>query len=126
MTAPTAGHTRYGSLDVLRGVAILGTLGTNIWIFTNPEGLVGYLRDPRPPGASTGWSTLAAVAEQLTQGKFLGLLTLLFGIGLELQRRSAVRAGRSWPGPYPWRAGLLFLDGLLHYLLVVEFDVLMG
>ncbi|STZ74668.1 Predicted membrane protein [Mycolicibacterium fortuitum] len=30
--------TRLQSLDVLRGIAILGTLGTNIWIFTDPEG----------------------------------------------------------------------------------------
>jgi uncharacterized protein len=50
----------------------------------------------------------------------------MFGIGLEIQRRSALRAGRRWPGRYPVRAALLFLDGVLHYLLVVEFDVLMG
>ena len=50
----------------------------------------------------------------------------MFGVGLELQRRSARRRGRPWPGRYPWRARLLFLDGLLHYLLVVEFDILMG
>jgi uncharacterized protein len=63
---------------------------------------------------------------QLANGKFLGMLTLMFGVGLELQRRSARRRGRPWPGRYPWRASLLFLDGLLHYLLVVEFDILMG
>jgi uncharacterized protein len=66
------------------------------------------------------------VLQALANGKFLGLLTLLFGVGLEIQRRSAERAGRPWPGPYLWRAALLFLDGLVHYLLVVEFDVLMG
>lgn len=38
--------TRLQSLDVLRGIAILGTLGTNIWIFTDPEGLIGYLQGP--------------------------------------------------------------------------------
>ncbi|MFX7242997.1 hypothetical protein ABTI79_20110, partial [Acinetobacter baumannii] len=36
------------------------------------------------------------------------------------------RAGRPWPGKYPWRAGLLFLDGVLNFVLVAEFDVLMG
>ncbi|MET0695435.1 MAG: DUF418 domain-containing protein, partial [Propionibacteriaceae bacterium] len=55
-----------------------------------------------------------------------GLLTLMFGVGLEIQRRSALRNGRAWPGHYPWRAALLLLDGALHYLLVVQFDVLMG
>jgi uncharacterized protein len=31
------------------------------------------------------------LARQLANGKFLGMLTLMFGIGLELQRRSARR-----------------------------------
>lgn len=110
---------RIGALDLLRGVAILGTLATNIWIFTHPEGLVGFVTRP----AST---TVEAVLLQLANGKFLGLLTLMFGIGLAIQRSSAVRHGRPWPGTYPVRAGLLLLDGLVHYLLVVEFDVLMG
>ncbi|SEK96696.1 DUF418 domain-containing protein [Rhodococcus maanshanensis] len=121
MSEPTP---RFHSLDVLRGIAILGTLATNIWIFTNPEGLVGYLN--RTAVAAGGWGWLEKVLQQLAQGKFLGLLTLMFGIGLAIQQRSAARAGRPWPGGYPWRAALLFLDGVVHYLLVVEFDVLMG
>jgi uncharacterized protein len=126
MSTVTPQRVRYASLDVLRGLAILGTLGTNIWIFTNPEGLVGYLNRSTAASTPPVWTAVEAILQQLTQGKFLGLLTLMFGIGLEIQRRSAERAGRPWPGRYPWRAGLLFLDGLLHYLLVVEFDVLMG
>lgn len=117
---------RIASLDVLRGAAILGTLATNIWIFTDPAGLVGYLAGDTRDTAPAGWAQLEPVLQQLAQGKFLGLLTLVFGIGLEVQRRSALRAGRAWPGRYPVRAALLFLDGVLHYLLVVEFDVLMG
>jgi uncharacterized protein len=53
-------------------------------------------------------------------------LTLLFGIGLELQYRSARRRGSRWPGWYLWRAALLFAEGLLHFVLIFEFDVLMG
>ena len=117
---------RIASLDVLRGVAILGTLATNAWIFTDPAGFLGYLVDDTAATTPAGWAWVEAVLQQLSQGKFLGLLTLLFGIGLEIQRRSALRAGRRWPGGYPVRAALLFLDGVLHYLLVVEFDVLMG
>ncbi|WP_369055338.1 DUF418 domain-containing protein [Kineococcus terrestris] len=125
---PTAGPTtRVAALDVARGLAILGTLATNIWIFTDPQGLVGYLTGgtlaERTPPA---WRAVELLAQQLAQGKFLGLLTLMFGVGLELQRRSAVRAGRPWPGRYRVRALLLFLDGLLHFVLVAEFDVLTG
>lgn len=123
MTPPAQ---RLRSLDVLRGLAILGTLGTNIWLFTHPYGMLGYLAAPIPPDTPAGWAAVGHVLQQLAQGKFLGLLTLMFGIGLEIQRRSAIRHGRRWPGRYPWRAALLLLDGVLHYVLVVEFDVLMG
>ncbi|MFR9750019.1 DUF418 domain-containing protein [Nocardia sp. 004] len=121
---PVPRPSRLIALDVLRGIAILGTLGTNIWILTNPEGMIGYLYDL---GRSTGeWMWTERVLQQVAQGKFLGLLTIMFGIGLAIQQRSASTAGRNWPGTYPWRAGLLFLDGLLNFLFIAEFDVLMG
>ena len=112
---------RIGVLDVARGIAILGTLATNIWIFTDPGGIIGYLERPLPSLTGGLEQAVQTIARQLANGKFLGMLTLMFGVGLELQRRSARRRGRPWPGRYPWRASLLFLDGLLHYLLVVEF-----
>ncbi|MGW4092282.1 DUF418 domain-containing protein [Nocardia sp. NPDC004750] len=121
---PPPAPARLVALDVLRGIAILGTLATNIWIITNPEGLVGYLHDMG--GDAGGWTWTERVLQQLAQGKFLGLLTVMFGIGLAIQQRSATKAGRRWPGKYPWRAGLLFLDGLLNFVFVAEFDVLMG
>ncbi|WP_328817097.1 DUF418 domain-containing protein [Nonomuraea cypriaca] len=111
---------RIDALDVLRGLAIMGTLGTNIWIFTDPGG----------PAQAMAFGGDAGVIETflrfLSNGKFLGLLTLLFGIGLELQYRSAVRKGLTWPGRYVWRAALLFAEGALHYVLIFEYDVLMG
>lgn len=61
-----------------------------------------------------------------TDGKFIVLLTIMFGIGLEIQRQSAIRRGEPWPGRYPWRALVLILDGLLNYIFIFEFDVLMG
>ncbi|WP_067562850.1 DUF418 domain-containing protein [Nocardia acidivorans] len=118
------GSTRLPALDVLRGIAILGTLGTNVWIFTNSFGLVGYLaRLDEPTGI---WLWTERFLQQLAQGKFLGLLTIMFGIGLAIQQGSATRGGRAWPGRYPVRGGLLFLDGLVNFLFVAEFDVLMG
>lgn len=107
---------RIAALDVLRGVAILGTLGTNAWAFTHPGGPTGFLAEF---GASDD-----ALLMALTNGKFLGLLSIMFGIGLAIQHRSAVRRGRRWPGWYLWRSALLLLEGLLHYVLIFEFDVL--
>ncbi|GAA3098778.1 hypothetical protein GCM10017600_12890 [Streptosporangium carneum] len=105
---------------MLRGVAIMGTLGTNIWIFTSPQGPAGIM------DALGGTGGVETFLRFLTNGKFLALLTLLFGVGMELQYRSALRRGHTWPGWYLWRAALLFAEGLLHYVLIFEFDVLMG
>lgn len=124
MTSQPSSSHRYAALDVMRGAAILGTLATNIWIFTNVEGLVGYINGTGR--ATGGWAPVQAVLQQFAQGKFLGLLTVMFGIGLVIQQRSAQRRGQRWPGGYPWRAALLMLDGALHFLLFTEFDVLTG
>ena len=115
------GAGRIAALDVLRGVAILGTLASNIWIFTTPGGPAEWISS-----GFAGADPVERVLQALANGKFLGLLTLLFGVGLELQYRSMVRRGLPWPGRYALRAGILFVEGLVHYILVFEFDVLMG
>ncbi|BBG05010.1 MULTISPECIES: DUF418 domain-containing protein [Pseudonocardia] len=111
---------RLAAPDVLRGLAIAGTFATNVWVFADPRGPAAVFA-----GFAGGW-WLDAVLRAVANGKFLALLTLLFGIGMELQYRSAVRRGLRWPGRYLIRAGILFAEGLLHYVLVFEFDVLMG
>ncbi|WP_344021056.1 DUF418 domain-containing protein [Pseudonocardia kongjuensis] len=116
----TVSGPRLAAPDVLRGLAIAGTFATNVWVFADPRGPGAVLA-----GFAGGW-WLDGVLLAVSNGKFLALLTLLFGIGMELQYRSAVRRGLRWPGRYLARAGILFAEGLLHYLLVFEFDVLMG
>lgn len=117
---------RTAALDIARGVAILGTLATNIWIFSHPGGLLGYLAEPTSAGAASWQVVVERVLQWASNGKFLGMLTLLFGVGLAIQIASTRRRGDRWPGRYHRRALVLLVDGLLHYLLVVEFDVLMG
>jgi uncharacterized protein len=112
---------RVAALDVLRGVAILGTLGTNVWLFADPSGPTALFTQ----GLASA-DPVQRGMQALANGKFLALLTLLFGVGIELQYRSAVRRGNPWPGRYPVRAAILFAEGLVHYVLVFEFDVLMG
>ncbi|MDO5498786.1 MAG: DUF418 domain-containing protein [Propionibacteriaceae bacterium] len=125
-TTEATPRTRIRALDVARGVAILGTLATNVWLFSHPGGMLGYLTHPTTPGAGAVQQGVERFWMALANGKFLGLLTLMFGIGLLIQAESAVRKGRRWPGGYPLRMALLFLEGLLNYLLIAEFDVLMG
>lgn len=117
---------RIALLDVLRGVAIFGTLGTNVWIFSE----VGSNDSLLFAGGLPWWSSIDAFLTTLTlfftNGKFLGLLTILFGVGLEIQYQSARRRGLPWLTRYLWRSALLLFEGLLHYVLVFEFDILMG
>ncbi|MDA2813708.1 DUF418 domain-containing protein [Nocardiopsis sp. RSe5-2] len=125
------GAGRLPLLDVLRGLAILGTLGMNVWLFAGPGGELGILDLDTPTLASAAADPGAgAVAEALFRlamnGTSLSLLTLLFGAGLAVQYRSARKRGLPWPGPYKWRALFLFFEGLVHFTLVFAWDVLMG
>ena len=121
------GRKRIALLDVLRGVAIFGTLGTNIWLFA----LVGNPGSSAFVGGGLPWWSsldgfLTTLSLFITNGKFLGLLTILFGVGVEIQYQSAKRRGLPWLTRYLWRSALLLVEGFLHYLLVFEFDILMG
>ncbi|MCB8043599.1 hypothetical protein JM654_03665 [Microbacterium oxydans] len=84
--APTSSR-RIASLDVIRGVAIIGTLASNIWLFRAFFG---------ERVIDIWWDDLLSAA---SNGKFLGLLTIMFGIGLEIQRQAALRRESRWPGP---------------------------
>lgn len=111
-------------LDILRGFAIIGTLGTNIWLFSNAGDFGAVLSH------TAVWDSLDSAIESIvllfTNGKFLGMLTILFGVGLEIQYQSAKQHGTPFLPAYLWRSALLFVDGLIHYFLVVEWDILMG
>ncbi|MER5929838.1 DUF418 domain-containing protein [Streptomyces sp. NPDC002054] len=110
-------------LDVLRGTAILGTLMTNVWVFAAPGSEWGVLQGGlnMPDRVNPEF-----VFRFLADGKFLALLTILFGVGLAIQYDSAARRGRPWPGGYWRRAAFLFLEGTVHFVLIFAWDVLMG
>ncbi|PWK72143.1 uncharacterized protein BCL76_103372 [Streptomyces sp. CG 926] len=131
LLAPAAEKTtRLPLLDVLRGAAILGTLMTNVWIFTSPGSewgvLQGALKPPDPIADPSAAHLAESVFRFLADGKFLALLTVLFGVGLAIQFDSAARRGDPWPGRYPRRAAFLFVEGTVHFVLVFAWDVLMG
>lgn len=117
-------------LDVLRGTAILGTLATNVWLFTSPLGEAAPLVDAQALTTVSASASVSGVVESvfrfLANGKFLALLAILFGAGLALQHRAATRRGRRWPGTYLGRALFLLVEGALHFTLVFAWDVLMG
>lgn len=115
---------RVDVLDVLRGIAILGTLGTNVWAFADPGGPGSGALNPPSPGTGAEW--FEVLVRWVFNGKALAVLTLLFGIGLCMQYEAAQRRGVRWPRGYLRRPAVLFAEGLLHYVLVFEWDVLTG
>ena len=112
-------------LDILRGFAIIGTIGTNVWVFA---AVVNEHNDYLT--SAEWWLTADGFISSLflffVNGKLLAMLTIMFGIGLEIKRQQAVRSSRPWPGIYIWGSFLLFIDGILHYIFVIEVDVLMS
>ncbi|MDM5300022.1 DUF418 domain-containing protein [Bacillus pumilus] len=110
-------------LDILRGFAILGTLGTNIWFF----GYSGesFATDQIAYEYENG-SVIESIVLMLVYGKMLSLLTMMFGVGLELKYQQSLRKNKPWPGTYLWILLFLLIEGFIHFTLVMEYDVLMS
>ncbi|MGE8203843.1 DUF418 domain-containing protein [Heyndrickxia sp. NPDC080065] len=113
-------------LDILRGFAVLGTLGTNIWIFAH----LGDLSYIFTFDHFTWWASIQDLIRTfvlfLVNGKLLGLLTIMFGVGLELKYQQAIKKGNAWPGVYIWTSVILMIEGFIHFSLVMEYDILMS
>jgi uncharacterized protein len=113
-------HSRIASLDVLRGMAVLGILLANIPAFSGP--VWAFLSGSAVRTEPT--SLVEALTLVFVTGKFRTPLAILFGAGLMLQfmRRSPVP--RAWPGGYVKRTLLLAGIGGLHMLLLWSGDIL--
>ncbi|MEH7477837.1 DUF418 domain-containing protein [Bacillus sp. FSL W7-1582] len=110
-------------LDILRGFAILGTLGTNVWFFAYAGDT--FATDQIADEYENG-SFLESLVSMFVYGKMLSLLTIMFGVGLELKYQQAKRKNTTWPGTYLWILLFLFIEGFVHFALVMEYDVLMS
>ncbi|MEK3764285.1 DUF418 domain-containing protein [Solibacillus sp. FSL K6-4121] len=116
---------RIALIDILRGIAILGTLGTNIWIFAH----LGDLKYITTTDFSS-WSNMNDILRMLVlfvfNGKLLGMLTIMFGVGMAIKYEQSIRRNKPWIGVYKWVIVFLMVEGLLHYVFVMEYDVLMS
>lgn len=110
-------------LDILRGFAILGTLGTNVWFFAYAGDT--FATDQIADEYENG-SFLESLVSMFVYGKMLSLLTIMFGVGLELKYQQAKRKNTTWPGTYLWILLFLLIEGFVHFALVMEYDVLMS
>ena len=122
-TGPVTERTRITSLDLIRGVAVLGILLMNAVSFR--YGLGPYLN--LSAGGSETWPDWAVgiFGEIFIDQKFMGMFSLLFGAGILLFiERAATREARPILLNL-WRNVLLLGIGILHFLLW-EGDVLMA
>ncbi|MCC6228076.1 MAG: DUF418 domain-containing protein [Phycisphaerales bacterium] len=117
---PVARPSRINAIDVARGFALLGILSVNIKFFAEPFGAMMQLTPPD----GLGNTVVHFFTKIFCEGKFYPLFSMLFGMGLMLQRGRADDAGRSIYKPYLRRLAALFLIGLSHALLLWYGDIL--
>ena len=120
-SGPVAESTRITSLDLIRGVAVLGILLMNAVSFK--FGTAPYL-NLSAVGSETwlDWS-VGVFGEIFIDQKFMGLFSLLFGAGILLFIERAESKDRRPILLNLWRNALLLAMGILHAL-VWDGDVL--
>ena len=122
-SGPVRESARITSLDLIRGVAVLGILLMNAVHFK--FGSVPYAN--LSAGGSETWLdwTVGIFGEVFIDQKFMGLFSLLFGAGMILFIDRATGKGRRAVWLNLWRNALLLLIGILH-LLLWDGDVLIA
>src|SRR3989454_7951446 len=118
------GTTRIASLDVLRGVGVLGMLATHIQLFAFPS-LARW--NPTAYGDFHGlnwWVWLATAV--LADGKFISVFAILLGASMVMvPSRAGAGAIPAWRAHVLRMAALLVL-GLLHAYLLWYGDMLVA
>ncbi len=124
VSGPITSSDRIVSLDVLRGVGVLGILVMNIQAFA----MIGaaYM-NPTAAGANqmTGvnlwvWYLSHVFADQ----KFMTIFSMLFGAGIIVMTSRRESTGRKATGLHYRRMGWLLLLGMLHAYLLWYGDIL--
>jgi uncharacterized protein len=110
------------TLDVLRGVAVMGIFSVNVIGFAMPE--AAYF-NPAAYGGTTGASLAVWLANFiLIDGKMRGLFSLLFGASTLLVIQRAGAAGLSPASVHYRRMAWLLVFGLCHFYLLWYGDIL--
>ena len=124
MTAITEPGPRIATLDIVRGVAVMGILAMNIVAFAMPKS--AYI-NPLAFG-SEGPADFASYAFNfvLIDGKMRGLFSFLFGASMLLVIDKAKAKGEDSATVHFRRQWWLLLFGALHFYLIWFGDILFG
>ncbi len=119
---PVEETERLASVDVIRGVALLGILAMNINGFGWPDPV--YSTPTGDPDAGTLDVALWAFNHLVFDTKMMTLFSMLFGAGLVLMGDRAEARGATFRGVYYRRVTWLLVIGAIHAYLIWEGDVL--
>ena len=118
--APIATSQRIDSMDILRGVALVGILVMNIEWFGRSIWEIGtFDSDLAGLDHAVGWLVRCFV-----EGKFYKLFALLFGMGFAVMLLRAREKGMAFGAWFTRRMLVLFVIGLLHMFLIWPGDIL--
>lgn len=112
VTMATLLESRNPTVDAIRGIAILGVLANNIWNF--------QIVTPQVPDPVQLMGLMAI------DGRFVGSLAILFGMGMAWQARVSGRRDQApWPTALA-RALALLVVGIANHVLLIAFDILIA
>ena len=120
---PVTAAERIVTLDVLRGIALLGVLVANVWLWFSGAILMfpGLQEELRRPSVDSAVFVLVGF---FVSGKALSTFSILFGLGFAVQMmRAEVRGSRIVP-VYSRRLAVLLVLGVLHGVLLWYGDIL--
>jgi len=121
---PTDSSKRILSLDILRGVAVLGILIMNIQSFSMPS--AAYI-NPTAYGDLTGINKwIWILSHLLASEKFMAIFSMLFGAGVVLFSEKAEFKGNNSAALHYRRMGCLFLFGIIHAYFLWYGDILVN
>jgi uncharacterized protein len=120
---PVGASERILTLDVLRGIALLGVLIANIWLWFSGAlfmfpGLQEELRRP------TVDSAVFLIISIFVSGKALSTFSILFGLGFAVQMMRAEMRGSRIVPVYCRRLAVLLAMGIVHAVLLWYGDIL--
>lgn len=116
------GKERLATLDLIRGIAVLGILAINIAGFAGPMASSTTPNLPHPVGPAD--EAAFAVSFLFFEGKMRALFSLLFGAGLMLFWERTEAAGHNGDVLQVRRLFWLMALGALHYMLLWWGDIL--
>lgn len=121
--APVMDQERIVTLDVLRGIALLGVVIANVWLWFS--GIIFRFPGYRDELLRVSLDSIvfAAIAI-LVSGKAISTFSFLFGHGFAIQMLRADARGRSIVPTYMRRLTVLLVIGLVHMTLLWYGDIL--